>query len=217
MPKSPQKATKPIPTYTVEASLLAQGYSLLAGLDEVGRGPLAGPVMAGVAILPPNPRGRWVSLVRDSKQMTPAQRQYLLPYLEDAALALEVGASSPQEIDRLGIVAATRLAMHRALASLTLQPGFLLLDAFPLPGVTMPQRAIIRGDASCLSIAAASIVAKVTRDSLMRDQDAPYPGYGFAKHKGYGTPEHLRNLSRLGPCPIHRHTFAPIKTWADSQ
>ena len=217
MQKRRYKTSKPTPTYVVEASLLTQGYSLLAGLDEVGRGPLAGPVLAGVAILPPNPKGRWVGLIRDSKQLTPAQREHVLPYLQDSALALEIGASSPQEIDQLGIVTATRLAMQRALSSLTLQPDFLLLDAFPLPEVPLPQRAIIRGDASCLSISAASIVAKVTRDRIMRDQDATYPGYGFAKHKGYGTPEHLQNLRQIGPCAIHRYSFAPIKTWADSQ
>lgn len=215
MPTHPRQASKATPTYHQEAYLLSQGYSLVAGLDEVGRGPLAGPVMAGVAVLPASPRGRWVSLVRDSKQLTPAQRRHALSHLQEAALALEVGMCSPQEIDELGIVPATRLAMMRALSSLARSPQFLLLDAISLPEAGIPQRAIIRGDQTCLSIAAASIVAKVTRDRIMEEQeDAAHPGYGFARHKGYATAEHLRSLSLLGPCPIHRYSFAPVRQWA---
>ena len=201
------------PTYREEESLLRQGYSLVAGLDEAGRGPLAGPVLAGVAVLPPNPTGPWVGLVRDSKQMTPAQREAVLPQIREAALALEVGIGHPHEIDEMGIVGATRLAMRRALDSLALLPQFLLLDALTLPQVPVAQKAIVRGDASCLSIAAASIVAKVTRDGLMRDADRAYPGYGFAQHKGYGTREHLSCLRKLGPCPIHRRSFRPVSQW----
>jgi ribonuclease HII len=204
------------PTYGEEASLLAQGYSLVAGLDEAGRGPLAGPVVAGVAILPPNPKGRWAGLVRDSKQLTPDQRERALLHLQDAALALQVGISSPHEIDKLGIAAATRLAMCRALESIPLSPDFLLLDAFPLPEMNTPQKAVINGDDLCLSIAAASIVAKVTRDRLMCEEDSVYPGYGFARHKGYGTEEHINNLRRLGPCPIHRYSFAPVRNCLQS-
>jgi len=210
MPIRARRKSRARPTFKEERSLRAEGYSLVAGLDEVGRGPLAGPVMAGVAILPDRLKGRWVKLVRDSKQMTAAQRDYVLPYLQDVALALEVGASSPDEIDSLGIVAATRLAMQRALNSVTLLPQFLLLDAITLPQVSIPQKAIIRGDSLCISISAASIVAKVTRDNLMKAEDEIYPGYGFAQHKGYGTPGHMRSLERLGPCAIHRHSFAPI-------
>jgi len=202
-----------LPTYREEAALLSRGYSLVAGLDEAGRGPLAGPVLAGVAILPPNPRGEWTKLVRDSKQMTPAQRENAYQHLQEACVALEVGICGPEEIDALGIVPATRLAMKRALDSLALLPQYLLLDAITLPRVPVAQKSIIRGDASCLSIAAASIVAKVTRDRIMRDADLAYPGYGFASHKGYGTREHLDNIERLGPCPIHRFSFAPIKRW----
>lgn len=201
------------PSYEEEASLLAQGYSMVAGLDEVGRGPLAGPVVAGVAVLPPNLSGPWVGMVRDSKQMTPTQREYVLPHLQESALALEVGMSSPQEIDDLGIVGATRLAMRRALDGLALTPQFLLLDAFPLPGVQIPQKPIVHGDALCLSIAAASVVAKVVRDRIMEEQDALFPSYGFARHKGYATREHLRNLRDHGPCPIHRRSFAPVREW----
>ena len=211
MAKPRKRRARPAPNYREEASLLAQGYWMVAGMDEVGRGPLAGPVLAGLAALPRKPRGRWVRMVRDSKQMTRSQREQVLPYLREAALALEVGASSAREVDELGIVPATRLAMSRALERLALLPQYLLLDAFPLPGVSIPQKPIIGGDARCLSIAAASIVAKVTRDRIMEEQDEIYPGYGFAKHKGYATPEHLRNLRRLGPCAIHRYSFAPIR------
>lgn len=205
------------PSYEEEATLLAQGYSMVAGLDEVGRGPLAGPVVAGVAVLPPNLSGSWVGMVRDSKQMTPAQREHVLPYLRESALALEVGISSSQEIDDLGIVGATRLAMKRALDGLALTPQFLLLDAFPLPGVAIPQKPIVHGDALCRSIAAASVVAKVTRDRIMEEQDALFPSYGFARHKGYATREHLRNLRDHGPCPIHRRSFAPVRDWGPAR
>ena len=211
MAKPRKRRARSAPNYREEASLLGQGYWMVAGMDEVGRGPLAGPVVAGLAALPRKPRGWWVRMVRDSKQMTPSQREQVLPYLREAALALEVGASSAREVDEFGIVPATRLAMSRALDRLALLPQYLLLDAFPLPGVSIPQKPIIGGDARCLSIAAASIVAKVARDRIMEEQDEMYPGYGFAQHKGYATPEHLRNLRRLGPCAIHRYSFAPIR------
>ena len=213
MPNRRGESLTSAPSYQEEAALLSQGYSLVAGLDEAGRGPLAGPVVAGVAVLPPNLKGRWVRLVRDSKQLTPAQREYVLPYLQDASRALEVGMSSAQEVDDLGIVSATHLAMKRALNSLALMPQYLLLDAFPLPWVGIPQKAIVHGDALCLSIAAASIVAKVTRDRIMERHDDMYPSYGFARHKGYATREHLRNLRAHGPCQIHRYSFAPVREW----
>jgi ribonuclease HII len=210
MPRRVKRAAKP-PTFREETVLLAQGYSLVAGLDEAGRGPLAGPVVAGAVVLPRKLGGRRAGLIRDSKQMTPSQREESFLYLQEAAQALETGVSSSQEVDEMGIVAATRLAMRRALNSMALLPQFLLLDAFPLPGVGIPQKPIIHGDALCLSIAAASIVAKVTRDRIMREQDALYPSYGFARNKGYGTREHLRKLMALGPCPIHRYSFAPVR------
>ena len=211
MPKKRRKFRNSAPTYKEEAALLGLGYRLIAGLDEAGRGPLAGPVVAGVVILPPRPKGRWVRLVRDSKQMSPAQRERALAHIHEHALSIETGVSSPEEIDDLGIAPATRLAMRRALYRLALLPQLMLLDAFPLPEVDIPQNPIIHGDALCLSIAAASVVAKVTRDRMMEEHDSVYPGYGFAKHKGYGTDEHRRNLERLGPCPIHRYSFAPLR------
>jgi ribonuclease HII len=212
-PKSTKKSrsTRPRPNYSEESALLGQGYSLIAGLDEAGRGPLAGPVVAGVIILPRSLTGAWVQDIRDSKVMSRRQREEAYLHLEEKALGFQSGAASALEIDELGIVTATRLAMTRALNSLALMPQFLLLDAFPLPGVDIPQSAIIKGDATCLSIAAASVVAKVTRDRMMVELDAQFPGYGFAKHKGYGTGDHMRSLEELGPCPIHRYSFAPIK------
>ena len=199
------------PSYREESALLESGYTLVAGLDEVGRGPLAGPVVAGAAMLPANPRGRWVRLIRDSKQLTPAQREEAADILKEKALSMVTGFATHEEIDRIGIAPATRLAMARAINALPLQPQFLLLDAFPLPDVDIPQKAIVRGDALCLSIAAASIIAKVERDRVMVEQDGRYPGYGFASHKGYASSYHLEALRDRGPSPIHRHSFAPVR------
>lgn len=201
------------PTYHEEKTVLRRGYSLVAGLDEVGRGPLAGPVVAGLAILPSCPKGPWVKHVRDSKQLSAHQRKRVLNLLKEASVTLQVGISSHNEIDEYGIVSATHLAMERALNAVPLMPQFLLLDGYPLPTVSVPQKHIIRGDSKCLSIAAASIVAKVTRDHIMEQQDDLYPCYGFAKHKGYATKEHLLNLRNFGPSPIHRYSFAPVRDW----
>ena len=199
------------PSYREESALIEAGYTFVAGLDEVGRGPLAGPVVAGAAMLPANPRGRWVRLIRDSKQLTPAQREEAADILKEKALSMSTGVATHEEIDRIGIVAATNLAMARAINALPLQPQFLLLDAFPLPDVDIPQKAIVRGDALCLSIAAASIIAKVERDRVMVENDGRYPGYGFASHKGYASSYHLEALRDRGPSPIHRHSFAPVR------
>lgn len=199
------------PSLTHERRLRAQGIWPVAGLDEAGRGSIAGPVTAGCVVLPPDVRDCPEAPIRDSKRLTPAQRERALRHIESIALAVGVGHCSAGEIDEFGIVTATRVAMRRALESLSLEPSYLLLDAFPLPGVATPQLAIVRGDATCMSIAAASIVAKVVRDRHMAEQDERLPGYGFARHKGYGTAEHIRSLERLGPSPIHRRTFAPLK------
>ena len=209
MAKKRRKARRP--THREESALLEGGYSLVAGLDEVGRGPLAGPVVAGAVMLPTAPRGRWVTKIRDSKQLTAAQREEALDLLGTKVLSMATGMASHEEIDRVGIVQATRLAMERAINALPLQPQFLLLDAFPLPDMDIPQKAIVHGDALCLSIAAASIIAKVERDRMMVEQDAIYPGYGFASHKGYASRDHLEALRTQGPSPIHRRSFAPMR------
>ena len=203
--------SKTAPDYSEESILIDKGYSLIAGLDEVGRGTLAGPVVAGVVILPVNPEYPWVKDIRDSKMLTPKRRERILKDMEKDCLAIQTGSASAAEIDQDGIVKATSVAMERALKSLPLEPQYLLLDALPLPGINIPQKAIVKGDVHCLSIAAASIAAKVFRDKIMVEKDKTYPGYGFASNKGYGTKEHLDQLSKEGPCDIHRYSFAPIK------
>lgn len=199
------------PTHDEELALIDKGYELVAGLDEVGRGPLAGPVLAGAVILPHPPIGPWKANIRDSKKLSPLQRMRAVESIQENAVTMATGQASNLEIDSVGIVNATMLAMKRAIEALPLQPQFLLLDAFPLTIVNLPQKAIIRGDAKCLSIAAASIIAKVERDSIMVENDSKYPGYGFAKNKGYGSKEHLQALQAQGPCPIHRYSFSPVK------
>jgi uncharacterized protein (TIGR00252 family) len=149
--------------------------------------------------------------VRDSKLLTPRQREQAYALITRRAVAWGIGAVTHQEIDALGITTANRLAMVRALQSLSIRPDFLLIDALTLPEVALPQEGIVHGDRLCLSIAAASVVAKVTRDRWLVEEDARYPGYGFARHKGYPTPEHLRSLAALGPSPIHRRSFAPVR------
>src|SRR5690348_2865000 len=196
------------PTLEEEERLKLQGHLLIAGLDEVGRGCLAGPVVAAAAILPlAEDCLRLFAGVRDSKQLSAAQRDRLYTVVMEHAVGVGVGVVSVEWIDRYNILRATRLAMQQALAALPVRPTYLLLDAVKLPAVRLPQLALIKGDARCLSIAAASIIAKVTRDRLMQALDQQYPGYGFDHHKGYGTPEHLRALTGLGPCPAPRRTF----------
>lgn len=199
------------PSLDEEQALLAQGYRFVAGIDEVGRGALAGPVTAAALILPLHLNETWINEVRDSKQLNGRKRQLLAKYLKEKALAVGIGMVSHQDIDRKGIIWATRHAMRLAIAELKPTPDFLLIDALALPTVKLPQKHIIKGDARCLSIACASIVAKVARDQLMVDLDHDHPGYGFAHNKGYGTATHLEALQQLGACPIHRRSFAPVK------
>lgn len=200
------------PTNKYELRLATQGFQAIAGVDEVGRGPLAGPVMAGAVILPARIRGRWTTLIRDSKLLTPEQREEAYGHLVKVAVCYAVGGADSIEIDQIGIVAATRRAMARAIDSLDVVPDHLLIDAVELPSLPTSQTSIIKGDMLCRSIAAASIIAKVTRDRLMQTVfETRYPGYGFAAHKGYGTPEHLAALVRLGPCQAHRRTFEPVR------
>lgn len=200
-----------------ERRLWGEGYRSVAGLDEAGRGPIAGPVVAGAAIFRGEIEGPWVRLVQDSKRLTPSQRTEVLPRIAEAAASIATGSASPEEIDRLGISAAVRLAMHRAIECLSVAPDYLLLDAFPLPDSDLPQTALVRGDALCTSIAAASIAAKVERDRVMVELDRRHPGYGFARHKGYGTAEHGAAVRRLGPTEAHRITFAPVRDEAHAR
>jgi ribonuclease HII len=200
-----------IPTFDEEERLIAQGYRLIAGIDEVGRGPLAGPVVAAAVILSLEERPSWLSLVRDSKQLAPSQRESIFERMMESGIAFGVGVVSHEVIDERGIVPATRLAMRHAIEQLSTCPDYLLIDYMRLPGVRIPQKGVVDGDSICVSIAAASIVAKVTRDRMMVELDGKYPGYGLAQHKGYGTPEHMEALQKLGPCPIHRKTFMPVR------
>lgn len=197
------------PDLSFELSLWQAGLSTVAGIDEAGRGALAGPVAAGAVILPPSAdiRNR-LKGIRDSKQLTPVQREAARDLIIRHAISWGVGTAGADEIDQMGIIAATRLAICRALESLSLPPAHLLLDYLFLPEITIPQTALIKGDCRSLSIAAASVLAKTCRDALLRELDLTYPGYGFATHKGYGTQIHRDALQRLGPCPIHRLSFA---------
>jgi len=201
----------PAPTLAFEQELWDSGITRAAGLDEAGRGTWAGPVCAAAVILPPD-SGLLARLhgVRDSKQMTALARARLAGLIRAEAAGWGVGFASSEEIDSQGIIAATRLAMQRALAGCALAPQHLLIDALRLPGVNLAQTALIKGDARVLSIAAASVLAKTARDALMEELDLQFPGYGFARHKGYGTAQHSAALERLGPCSIHRFSFAPL-------
>ncbi|MCC6139110.1 MAG: ribonuclease HII [Nitrospira sp.] len=195
------------PTEEFEQEARRCGYRRIAGVDEAGRGPLAGPVVSAAVILPVRCR---LAGADDSKQLSASERERLYAEIMDRAVCVGVGSSTAEEIDRINILEATKLAMRRALAALSPAPDYLLIDAVRLTGVDMPVRPIIKGDALSLSIAAASIVAKVTRDRLMAQFHAVYPQYNFLAHKGYGTEDHLVRLAEHGPSPIHRRTFAPV-------
>jgi len=205
--------TSMLPDLQEELDLYTAGHSHVAGLDEAGRGAWAGPVCAAAVVLPlhcsdlPN----LLTGVRDSKQLSPARREALLPIVLEVAEAAGVGWATPAEVDEWGVVPATRQAMMRAVAQLSSRVDALLLDYVRLPDVDLPQRALPKADARCLSVAAASIVAKVTRDRLMVARDQDLPGYGFARHKGYGTRQHREALAQLGPSPIHRMSWRPIR------
>jgi ribonuclease HII len=190
-----------------EQPLWDQGIMLVAGVDEVGMAPLAGPVIAAAVILQAGCR---IQNVNDSKQLTPEERDELEPEIRAQAVAVGIGRAEVAEIDSINIYRAGLLALKRAVLALCPQPQHLLVDARKLDGLTMPQQPIIKGDAKSITIGAASIVAKVHRDRLMAQLDAEYPGYGFADHKGYPTPEHLDALERLGACALHRRSFAPV-------
>ena len=194
--------------WRLERELCAQGHARIAGLDEVGMGPLAGPVIACALVLP---LGLSLVGLDDSKRLRPEARERLEGEIRAGALEVGLGAAWPEEIDRLNIYRAGQLAMRRALTGLSAAPDAVVVDGRRVPDLPCHQVAVIGGDARVASIAAASVVAKVHRDALMRELDRAHPGYGFARHVGYGTPEHLEALARLGPSPIHRRSFAPVR------
>ena len=179
-------------------------YDFICGIDEVGRGPLAGPVVAGAVVLP---KGSRILYINDSKKLSAKKREELFDIIKEEAVSVGIGMASPERIDEINILQATYEAMRRAIAGLGVQPDLLLNDAVTIPGIEIPQVPIIKGDAKSLSIAGASVLAKVTRDHMMIEYDKIFPEYGFAKHKGYGTAMHTEALRKYGPCPIHRRSF----------
>ncbi len=216
-PPAPAESRPPKakPDWQQETSLWQAGYHLLAGVDEAGRGAWAGPLVAAAVILPaPGRLGAGAAVwhqVCDSKQLSAAARELLYPLIYAAAISVAVGLVSPALIDLIGLGPANRLAMVRAIRSLQPAPDHLLVDAFKLPSLPLPQRNLIRGDQRSVAIAAASIIAKVWRDRLMVELAAAYPAYQFATHKGYGTAMHQLALQQHGPCAIHRRSYAPLK------
>ena len=192
----------------VERELWAAGFARIAGVDEVGVGPLAGPVVAAAVIVSPQMKIRGID---DSKKLSAARREELAEQIRNHAVAIGIGMADTIEIDRLNIYHAALEAMRRAVAALPCSPDHLVVDARRIPRIVLPQLSLIGGDGRSYSVAAASIVAKVTRDAMMRELDVLYPQYGFRDHMGYGTPQHLAALERFGPCPIHRRSFAPVR------
>ena len=202
-----------MPDLALEASFRADGFRLVAGVDEAGRGPLAGPVTAAAVILPPDldPGADWLATIDDSKRLTQQKREDAANAIRARALACAVKHVNPAEIDRVGIGAAVLAAMFAAVSALDPPPDALLFDWVPLKTGPLPFQAVVKGDGKSLSIAAASILAKVARDDIMARADDAYPGYGFARHKGYATAQHLRCLVEMGPTPIHRRSFRPLR------
>jgi ribonuclease HII len=199
------------PTIEFEKKLWGEGYQVVAGLDEAGRGAWAGPVYAAAVVLPNDERiCNLLSGVRDSKRMTARQRQHWESCIKSASVAWAIGSATNKEIDELGIVPATCLAMRRAIEGINNPPRYLLVDYLNISDCSAPQLAIPKGDCLSLSIAAASVLAKVNRDAFMAQMDEEYPGYGFARHKGYGTALHTAMIKKNGPCSIHRMTFRPL-------
>ena len=202
-----------MPDLALEAEFRAEGHRLVAGADEAGRGPLAGPVTAAAVILPPDldPNADWLRAIDDSKRLTAARRESAAESIRNNALAFAVQHVQPDAIDRIGIGPAVLQAMFAAVSALRPTPEALLLDWVSVRHCPLPYRTVVKGDAKSLSIAAASILAKTARDEVMIRADQDYPGYGFAKHKGYATAQHLRSLSEMGPTPVHRRSFNPLR------
>jgi len=205
----PDRRAACFPSLEFEQIFWKDGFTRIAGIDEAGRGALAGPVAAAAVILPVRAglRGT-LSRVRDSKLMTPLERERWAPRIQETALSWGVGLASANEIDALGILPATKLAAARAIQVLSLAPEALITDYLIFPEIDLPQTALVKGDRLSLSVAAASVLAKTARDALMRELDGQYPGYDFARHKGYGTWRHRAAIRQLGRCPLHRTSFS---------
>ena len=202
-----------MPDLSEERRLYRQGRQAVAGVDEAGRGPLAGPVVAAAVVLPNGLTGEesWLLALDDSKRLSARQREAAFHLIQEYAVAVSVVEESPNEIDRIGIGRAVIRAMMRAVGELAVKPEHLLLDYVPIKECSYPFETLVKGDSRSYSIAAASIVAKVTRDRTMEEADELYPGYNFARNKGYGTVHHREQLAKLGPCPLHRRSFAPLR------
>jgi len=205
-------ASEHLDTLLFEKTAYGSGFDYVAGIDEAGRGPLAGPVVAAAVILP---AGLSIDGVDDSKKLTPAKRDKLFDIITEKALTIGVGIITPAEIDRINILQATRQAMLAAVQQLSPQPDYLIIDGISTIDSAIHQKTIKKGDSLSLSIAAASIIAKVTRDRYMIEMDAKHPGYGFAGHKGYGSADHMSAIRKLGPSPIHRLTFGGVKEYVN--
>jgi len=193
-----------------EKGLYAIGYKSVAGVDEAGRGPLAGDVFAAALILP---EGLMIEGINDSKKLSEKKREQLYDVIIENAITWAVGRATPEEIDEINILNATYLAMNRAINSLNFAPDFVLIDGNLMRGLDTAHKCVVKGDSKSLTIAAASIIAKVSRDRYIKNLSEKYPEYNFAKHKGYGTPEHIKAIIENGPCPIHRKTF--LKNWGE--
>lgn len=200
--------------YEYEEALYDQGNQLICGVDEAGRGPLAGPVVVAACILPPFLR---IEGINDSKQLTAKKREELFKIIVKNAVAYQIVFVSEADVDLLNIYQATKKGMLEAIRGLEVTPDHVLIDAMPLGELKIPHTSIIHGDARCASVVAASILAKVTRDEFMEKMDVKYPNYGFKKNKGYGTKAHMEALEKYGPCPIHRKTYAPVSKYFSRQ
>jgi ribonuclease HII len=194
--------------WATETELRGRGFLHIAGVDEAGCGPIAGPVVAAAVVFAGRQR---LPGLADSKLVKPGDRERLFELIRERAVCLGIGAVDARGVDRTNILAAARAAMVEAIGKLSVRPDLLLVDGRGVPGAPIPQRAVVKGDRTCACIAAASIIAKVTRDRMMEELEVRYPGYGFARHKGYATREHLARLIELGPCAEHRQSFAPVK------
>lgn len=200
--------------YEFEEKLYDEGFHLICGVDEAGRGPLAGPLVVAACILPPFLR---IEGINDSKQLSAKKRKELYKVIVKNALAYKIVFVTEEDVDSLNIYQATKKGMLMAIAGLKHKPDYALIDGMPLGELEIPHNSIIHGDARCASVAAASILAKVTRDEYMEKMDIKYPNYGFKKHKGYGTKAHMQALEKYGPCKIHRKSFAPVSKFYSKQ